>query len=172
MLVGFDPASGLMNSKVLVDLRLFSVQAFNQLGMTLVAPITQGGNFARYAGFSVPLHCEEGDAHGVVLVNQVRMMDLRARLAKRIGLAADEVVEEALLRLQAVVEKVCLFIAGIKKPLLTEARRSGLLRQKNLFILCALEGGNDFSFSGFCVFRNLQLSPTCLFRGLCSARKK
>ncbi|MGG7400777.1 endoribonuclease toxin ChpB, partial [Escherichia coli] len=62
------------------------------------------GNFARYAGFSVPLHCEEGDVHGVVLVNQVRMMDLRARLAKRIGLAADEVVEEALLRLQAVVE--------------------------------------------------------------------
>ena len=42
--------------------------------------------------------------HGVVLVNQVRMMDLRARRAKRIGLAADEVVEEALLRLQAVVE--------------------------------------------------------------------
>lgn len=50
------------------------------------------------------LHCEEGDVHGVVLVNQVRMMDLRARLAKRIGLAAGEVVEEALLRLQAVVE--------------------------------------------------------------------
>lgn len=47
---------------------------------------------------------EEGDVHGVVLVNQVRMMDLRARLAKRIGLAAGEVVEEALLRLQAVVE--------------------------------------------------------------------
>ncbi|MBS8793615.1 type II toxin-antitoxin system ChpB family toxin, partial [Escherichia coli] len=46
----------------------------------------------------------EGDVHGVVLVNQVRMMDLRARLAKRIGLAAGEVVEEALLRLQAVVE--------------------------------------------------------------------
>ncbi|PPZ45202.1 hypothetical protein C5P43_38395, partial [Escherichia coli] len=41
-----------------------------------------------------------------------------------------------------------LFIAGIKKPLLTEARCSGLLRYKNLFILCALEGGNDFSFSG------------------------
>ena len=42
--------------------------------------------------------------HGVVLVNQVRMMDLHARQAKRIGLAADEVVEEALLRLQAVVK--------------------------------------------------------------------
>ncbi|VTQ24078.1 toxin ChpB [Escherichia coli] len=151
MLVGFDPASGHEQQGAGRPALVLSVQAFNQLGMTLVAPITQGGNFARYAGFSVPLHCEEGDVHGVVLVNQVRMMDLHARLAKRIGLAADEVVEEALLRLQRWWNKVCLFIAGIKKPLLTEARRSGLLRQKNLFILCALEGGNDFSFSGFCV---------------------
>ncbi len=100
MLVGFDPASGHEQQGAGRPALVLSVQAFNQLGMTLVAPITQGGNFARYAGFSVPLHCEEG----VVLVNQVRMMDLRARLAKRIGLAAGEVVEEALLRLQAVVE--------------------------------------------------------------------
>lgn len=99
MLVGFDPASGHEQQGAGRPALVLSVQAFNQLGMTLVAPITQGGNFARYAGFSVPLHCEEGDVHGVV-----RMMDLRARLAKRIGLAADEVVEEALLRLQAVVE--------------------------------------------------------------------
>ena len=105
MLVGFDPASGHEQQGAGRPALVLSVQAFNQLGMTLVAPITQGGNFARYAGFSVPLHCEEGDVHGVVLVNQVRMMDLRARLAKRIGLAADEVVEEALLRLQAVVEE-------------------------------------------------------------------
>lgn len=104
VLVGFDPASGHEQQGAGRPALVLSVQAFNQLGMTLVAPIRQGGNFARYAGFSVPLHCEEGDVHGVVLVNQVRMMDLRARLAKRIGLAADEVVEEALLRLQAVVE--------------------------------------------------------------------
>lgn len=104
MLVGFDPASGHEQQGAGRPALVLSVQAFNQLGMTLVAPITQGGNFARYAGFSVPLHCEEGDVHGVVLVNQVRMMDLRARLAKRTGLAAGEVVEEALLRLQAVVE--------------------------------------------------------------------
>ena len=95
MLVGFDPASGHEQQGAGRPALVLSVQAFNQLGMTLVAPITQGGNFARYAGFSVPLHCEEGDVHGVVLVNQVRMMDLRARLAKRIGLAAGEVVEEA-----------------------------------------------------------------------------
>ena len=56
-----------------------------------------------------------------------------------------------------------LFIAGIKKPLLTEARRSGLLRYKNLFILGALEGGNDFSFSGFCIFPTFNFHPLAFF---------
>ena len=74
VLVGFDPASGHEQQGAGRPALVLSVQAFNQLGMTLVAPITQGGNFARYAGFSVPLHCEEGDVHGVVLVNQVRMI--------------------------------------------------------------------------------------------------
>lgn len=82
MLVGFDPASGHEQQGAGRPALVLSVQAFNQLGMTLVAPITQGGNFARYAGFSVPLHCEEGDVHGVVLVNQVRMMD-RSSLTRR-----------------------------------------------------------------------------------------
>lgn len=112
MLVGFDPASGHEQQGAGRPALVLSVQAFNQLGMTLVAPITQGGNFARYAGFSVPLHCEEGDVHGVVLVNQVRM-----RWWKRRYYAC-----------RRWWNKVCLFIAGIKKPLLTEARRSGLLR--------------------------------------------
>ncbi|EFO0998495.1 hypothetical protein DX038_11705 [Escherichia albertii] len=55
------------------------------------------------------------------------------------------------------------FIAGIKKPLLTEARRSGLLRQKNLFILCALEGSNDFSFSSFSVIPAFNFNPLTFF---------
>ncbi|HEM8022614.1 hypothetical protein [Enterobacter ludwigii] len=37
-----------------------------------------GGNFARDAGFSVPLLCEERDIRGIILVNQVRMMDSAA----------------------------------------------------------------------------------------------
>src|SRR5699024_9654860 len=56
-----------------------------------------------------------------------------------------------------------LYIPGIKKPLLTEARRSGLLRLKNLFILGALEGSNDFSFSGFCVFPTFNFYPLAFF---------
>ncbi|MCQ8780070.1 type II toxin-antitoxin system ChpB family toxin, partial [Escherichia coli] len=89
-MVGFDPASGHEQQGAGRPALVLSVQAFNQLGMTLVAPITQGGNFARYAGFSVPLHCEEGDVHGLLILNQVMMMDLHARLAKRIAQAADE----------------------------------------------------------------------------------
>ncbi len=47
MLVGFDPASGHEQQGAGRPALVLSVQAFNQLGMTLVAPITQGGNFAR-----------------------------------------------------------------------------------------------------------------------------
>ncbi|HDR2787280.1 TPA: type II toxin-antitoxin system ChpB family toxin [Enterobacter asburiae] len=103
VLVGFDPASGHEQKGAGRPALVLSVSVFNQLGMTLVAPVAQGGNFARYAGFSVPLLCEEGDIQGVILVNQVRMMDLGARQATRIGVASDETVEDALLRLQAVV---------------------------------------------------------------------
>ncbi len=128
MLVGFDPASGHEQQGAGRPALVLSVQAFNQLGMTLVAPITQGGNFARYAGFSVPLHCEEGDVHGVVLVNQVRMMDLRARLASVLVWLRVRWWKRRYYVCRRWWNKVCLFIAGIKKPLLTEARRSGLLR--------------------------------------------
>lgn len=41
---------------------------------------------------------------GAVLVNQLRMMDLHARQAKKIAIATDEVVEDALLRLQAIID--------------------------------------------------------------------
>jgi len=104
VLVGFDPVSGHEQRGISRPALVLSVSAFNQLGMTLVAPITQGGNYARYAGFSVPLACEEGDAQGVVLINQIRMMDLGARQAKRIGVASDETVEDVLLRLQTIVQ--------------------------------------------------------------------
>jgi len=104
VLVNFSPASGHEQQGSGRPALVLSPGAFNQTGMALVAPITQGGNFARYAGFSVPVSCEEGDVQGVVLVNQVRMLDLHARQAKKIALATDEVVEDALLRLQAIID--------------------------------------------------------------------
>lgn len=77
---------------------------FNRLGTALVAPITQGGEFSRYQGFTVSLTGTGLDTQGVVLVNGIRMLDLTARQAKRIETAPPEIVEDAIARLMAILE--------------------------------------------------------------------
>ncbi|WP_286783827.1 type II toxin-antitoxin system ChpB family toxin [Leclercia sp. UBA1284] len=104
VLVNFSPANGHEQQGAGRPALVLSLSTFNQTGMVLVAPITQGGSYVRYAGFAVPVSCEEGDVQGAVLVNQLRMMDLHARQAKKIAIATDEVVEDALLRLQAIID--------------------------------------------------------------------
>jgi len=47
----------------------------------LVAPITQGGDFARHAGFATSLSGAATKTRGVALLNQIRMLDLEARKA-------------------------------------------------------------------------------------------
>lgn len=83
---------------------VLSPAAFNALGVALVAPITQGGDFARFAGFAVPLAGSGTETQGVALVNMVRSMDLDARAAKKIESAPQFVVDDALARLQAILE--------------------------------------------------------------------
>jgi mRNA interferase ChpB len=65
---------------------------------------TQGGDFARHAGFAASLTGAGTKTQGVALVNQVRMMDLEARGAKRIETAPEFVVEDALARLRAITD--------------------------------------------------------------------
>ncbi|MEQ5818238.1 type II toxin-antitoxin system ChpB family toxin [Halomonas sp. SCS19] len=76
--------------------------AFNHFGTVVVAPITQGGNFARHAGFAVPLSGTR--TQGVVLVNQIRTVDLEARGARRVESAPDHVVDDALARVRTLFE--------------------------------------------------------------------
>lgn len=57
---------------------------FNQLGNVLVAVITRGGDFARYAGFAVTLTGTGCRIQEVALVNKVRMLDRVARRARKI----------------------------------------------------------------------------------------
>ena len=83
---------------------VLSPAAFNLMGVALVAPITQGGDFARYAGFAVPLSGSGTETQGVALINMVRTLDRNARQAKLIEVAPDFVVEDALARLRAVLE--------------------------------------------------------------------
>ena len=52
----------------------------NRLGDAVVAPITQGGEFSRFAGFAVSLTGAGCKTQGIALVNKMRMMDLATRI--------------------------------------------------------------------------------------------
>lgn len=79
-------------------------RTFNRLGDVLVAPITQGGNFSRYAGFAVSLMNTGCSTQGVALINKCRMMDLQTRQATWVETAPPEVIDDALGRLMALLE--------------------------------------------------------------------
>lgn len=83
---------------------VLSPKAYNKLGVTLIAPITQGGNFSRVQGFVVPLMGCGTETQGVILINGVRMVDLVARKARKIEQAPADIVDEALAVLNAILE--------------------------------------------------------------------
>ena len=103
VLVNLEPAVGREQKGVGRPALVLSTSLFNAMGVILVAPITQGGNYARFAGFAVPLTGSGTKTQGVALVNQIRMLDLEGRGAKKIEVAPDFVVEDALARLQAIM---------------------------------------------------------------------
>lgn len=78
--------------------------AYNATGLAVIAPITQGGDFARYAGFAVTLSGAGTETQGVILCNQIRSVDLESCGAKRVEAAPDVVFEDALARVQALFE--------------------------------------------------------------------
>ena len=83
---------------------LFHARRGNALGDVLVAPITQGGDYSRYAGFAVSLMNTGCKTQGVALVNKCRMMDLSGRGAKKVERAPQAVVDDALGRLLTLFE--------------------------------------------------------------------
>jgi mRNA interferase ChpB len=78
--------------------------AFNESGLAVIAPIMQGVDFARYAGFAVPLSGSGTETQGVVLCNQIRTVDLGARGVKRVESAPEVVIDDVLARVQALFE--------------------------------------------------------------------
>lgn len=77
---------------------------FNRFGLALVAPITQGGGFAREHGFAVPLMGTGTMTQGVVLCHQVRMLDYRARNAKVVEIVPEDTVDDVLARVRALLD--------------------------------------------------------------------
>ena len=101
--VTLDPVSGHEQRGSRPGLVL-TTKVFNRLGDTLVAPITQGGDFSRYAGFAVSLTGTGCKTQGVALVNKIRMLDLVARKARKIERAPQLVIDEALGRLMVLLD--------------------------------------------------------------------
>jgi mRNA interferase ChpB len=101
--VDLDPTKGREQNNPRYVLVL-SRKEFNQLGTPLCAPITTGGNFARYAGFTVTLMGAGTQTSGVVLCNQVRVLDLAARKARFIERAPDLVMDEVIAKVMTLLE--------------------------------------------------------------------
>jgi len=78
--------------------------AYNATGLAVIAPVTQGGDFARYAGFAVTLSGSGTETQGVVLCNQIRTVDLEARSAKRVESVPVVIMDDVLARVQALFE--------------------------------------------------------------------
>jgi len=83
---------------------VLTVTDFNRFGLALVAPVTQGGSFARENGFTVSLTGTGTKTQGVVLCNQVRMLDFKQRNGKITESAPEFVVDDALARVRALLE--------------------------------------------------------------------
>ncbi len=101
-LVALDPVAG-TEIRGTRPVMILSNAEFNTGGRALVAPITQG-NFERVAGWSVTLMGSGTATQGAAVVSQCRVLDLMARNAKKVEAAPIEVIEEALAKLQAMID--------------------------------------------------------------------
>jgi len=100
-LVSLDPTSG-HEQKGVRPVLVISPEPFNKLTKTpLVVPITTGGNFARVAGFTVDLIGTK--TVGVVRCDQLRVLDLVARKAKKLERVSTDVMDDVLAKLATLV---------------------------------------------------------------------
>ena len=104
VLITLDPTAG-TEMRGTRPVLVLSNQDFNQGGRALVAPITQGGNFERVAGWAVTLMGCGTATQGAVVVSQCRVLDLSARGAKRIEAVPIDVLDECLAKLEAITAR-------------------------------------------------------------------
>ena len=103
-LVSLDPTAG-HEQKGRRPVLIVSPEAFNRTTrVPVVLPITSGGNFARTAGFAVPLTGTGTTTTGVVRCNQPRALDLAARGGKKLETVPQAVIDEVLARVAPIFE--------------------------------------------------------------------
>jgi mRNA-degrading endonuclease toxin of MazEF toxin-antitoxin module len=103
-LVSLDPTSG-HEQKGRRPVLIVSPEAFNRvMKLPIILPITIGGNFARAAGFAVPLTGVGTKTTGVVRCDQPRALDLVARGGRKLESIPDATMEEVLAKLATIFE--------------------------------------------------------------------
>jgi mRNA-degrading endonuclease toxin of MazEF toxin-antitoxin module len=104
-LVSLDPTAG-HEQQGRRPVLVVSPGAFNRLTkVPIVLPITSGGNFARTAGFAVPLADAGTQTTGIVRCDQPRALDLGARAAKKLESVPARIMDEVLARLAPLFEQ-------------------------------------------------------------------
>jgi mRNA interferase ChpB len=103
-LVTLDPTSG-HEQQGTRPVLIVSPGAFNRTTRTpVVLPITSGGNFARTAGFAVPLMGAGTQTTGVVRCDQPRALDIVARRGRKLENVPQPIIDEVLAKLAAIFE--------------------------------------------------------------------
>lgn len=99
----FDPSAGHEQQGTRPALVL-SPELFNRFGMALACPVTRGGAFARGRAWTVPLAGTGLLIDGVVLCNQVRTVDWKARRAQFVESVPPELAADVLARVATLIE--------------------------------------------------------------------
>jgi mRNA-degrading endonuclease toxin of MazEF toxin-antitoxin module len=103
-LVSLDPTSG-HEQRGRRPVLTVSPEAFNRITkVPVVLPITSGGNFARTAGFAVPLAGAGTKTTGVIRCDQPRALDLAARGGRKLESVPDAIMAEVLARIAPIFE--------------------------------------------------------------------
>ncbi len=103
-LVGIEPTDG-QEQKGRRPVLIVSPEVFNRVTkVPVVLPITSGGDFARTAGFAVPLSGAGTKTTGIVRCDQARALDLGARRGKKLESVPDEIMDKVLAKLMPIFE--------------------------------------------------------------------
>jgi mRNA-degrading endonuclease toxin of MazEF toxin-antitoxin module len=103
-LVSLDPTSG-HEQKCRRPVLIVSPEPFNRVTrVPVVLPITSGGNFARAAGFAVPLTRAGTKTTGIVRCDQPRALDLASRGSRKLETIPDAIMNEVLARIAPIFE--------------------------------------------------------------------
>jgi mRNA-degrading endonuclease toxin of MazEF toxin-antitoxin module len=103
-LVSLDPTSG-QEQRGRRPVLIVSPEPFNRVTkVPVVLPITSGGNFARIAGFAVPLTGAGTKTTGIIRCDQPRALDLAARGGRKLESIPDAILVEVLARISPIFD--------------------------------------------------------------------